>query len=185
METSDWINIITAIFLLGAIIVSLVIGLKSLHQTKNIQKRQSRHTLLKEIVEWATDVGDWRSDYKNVAKDMLGIKDKRKQQLFLYAHIVEIKESFMGMRGRNQYISEVARIFDQSLQEAVGMLRGELEAYIGFLDEWQHAMADAIDEGVDDKQENTQEANQHEQKLDQYVSAVMKESANVVTRDIG
>jgi len=186
METSDWINIITAIFLLGAIIVSLVIGLKSLNQTKNIQKRQSRHTLLKEIVEWATDVGGWRSEYKNATKDMLlGIKDKREQQLFLFAHIAGIKESFMGMRVRSQYISEVARIFDQGLQEAVGMLRGELEAYMGFLDEWQHAMADAIDEGVDDKQENTQKANQHEQKLDQYVSAVMKESANVMTKDIG
>jgi hypothetical protein len=184
METSVWINIITAILLLGAIIVSLVIGLKSIHQTKNIQKGQSRHALLKEIVEWATDVGDWRSEYKNAVKDMLVIKDKREQQLFLYAHIAEIKEGLMGMMGRNQYISEVARIFDQTLQEAVEMLRGELEAYISFLDEWRHAMAYAVDKGVDDKQENTQKAKQYEQKLDQYVNAVMKECANVVTSDI-
>ena len=177
-------EIITAFLLLVAVVVSLVIGLRSLRQTESIQKREARHALLKEIVEWATNVGGWRSEYRTAIKELLGKKDKRGQQEYLFIHITEVKEGLMGMVGKGQYISEVAGAFGDSLKDAVEMLRGVLDGYVGFLNEWQAAIADAMRKGMDDKVENMESAAEYENKIDLYVTAVMKEAAIVVTRDI-
>ncbi len=170
---------------LAAVLVALGIGVASLHQTKRIQQRQYRYGLLSEIIEWTMDIANWRFVHRKAVGDMLEKKDRKEQQLFLYAHIVEVKETFMGMRGRNQYVSVVAKeVFELSLQEAARKLQDEVEAYVEFLDNWQHAMADAIQKGIDDKQENRDKANQHEQQLDQYVDEVMREAARTKSRYI-
>lgn len=56
MQPSDWINIIATFFLLCGIGVSLFLGLRSLAQTRNIQNRQFRNALLKDIIDFAEDV---------------------------------------------------------------------------------------------------------------------------------
>jgi len=64
MGTSDWINIATASILFLTIVVSLIIGLKSLQQTKNIQKQQYTQLLLDEIIQWAISIVKCESEIK-------------------------------------------------------------------------------------------------------------------------
>ena len=54
MDISDGI-------LIGAIFVSLFIGLKSLHQTRNIQKREQERGILNEILDWALEITEHSS----------------------------------------------------------------------------------------------------------------------------
>ncbi len=58
MQPSDWINLGTVVLLLAGIGTSLFIGLRSLGQTKGIQEKQLKNTLLKDIVDWAESVID-------------------------------------------------------------------------------------------------------------------------------
>ncbi len=52
MTTSDWINTLVAI---GTISLA-VVAFSSIRQTRNIHKKEHRDKLLKEIIEWATDI---------------------------------------------------------------------------------------------------------------------------------
>jgi hypothetical protein len=52
----DWASAGAPVITLLAIIVSLIIGIKSLRQTKNIQQNETNQRLLKEIEEWAKGV---------------------------------------------------------------------------------------------------------------------------------
>jgi len=56
MQCSDWINLGSAVLLLVGIGVSLFLGLRSLAQTRKIQNKQFRNTLLKDIIDWAEAV---------------------------------------------------------------------------------------------------------------------------------
>ena len=56
MECPDWISLASAVLLLFGIGVSLFLGLRSLNQTKSIQNKQFRNTLLKDIITWAEEV---------------------------------------------------------------------------------------------------------------------------------
>lgn len=49
MEIGDWIT-------LGAVIIALTIGILALLQTNRIQKRQCKHLLINEIIDWATEI---------------------------------------------------------------------------------------------------------------------------------
>ena len=49
MVIGDWIT-------LGAIIIALIIGILALLQTNRIQKRQYKHLLINEIIDWATKI---------------------------------------------------------------------------------------------------------------------------------
>ena len=48
MEISDWV-------LVGSVIVALVLGIRSLRQTKDLRRKEYRHKLLDEIIDWAKD----------------------------------------------------------------------------------------------------------------------------------
>lgn len=49
MVIGDWIT-------LGAVIIALIIGILALLQTNRIQKRQYKHLLINEIIDWATEI---------------------------------------------------------------------------------------------------------------------------------
>ena len=149
MDTSDWINLIAAILVGGGTLFLGIMAWRTIRQTRSIQKAEKKERLLNEIIEWAINVINWRSEAKSIFKEMAGITNDKQQQVHMHAHIVETKEGFVGMGGRNQYISNIAEKFAKVLQEAVERLITDLEAYIEFLDDWQRVKADEIANNLD------------------------------------
>ena len=49
MSIGDWITLV-------AVITALTFGISALVQTNHIQKRQYRHLLINEIIDWATEI---------------------------------------------------------------------------------------------------------------------------------
>ena len=69
-EASDVIGATLAGLTFIAIVVALILGIRSIRETRNIQKREFRHRLLNEITEWATKVINWRSENRTVLREM-------------------------------------------------------------------------------------------------------------------
>ena len=158
--------------------------MRTIRQTGNIQKAEKRQKLLNEIIEWAIDITNWRSEAKNIYKEMAGITDDKQQQVHMHAHIVEVKASFEGMGGRNQYISNIAGKFTKVLQKAVETLITDLEAYIEFLDDWQRVKADEIANNLDVDYEYYTKADELALQIDESTDRVIEEAVKIKTRNL-
>ena len=95
-----------------------------------------------------------------------------------------MKESFVGMSGRNQYISNIAEKFTKVLQEAVEKLITDLEAYIEFLDDWQRVKADEIANNLDADYEYYTKADALASQIDESTIKIIEEATKIKTRDI-
>ncbi len=56
MTTDNWINLITAIFIGGGTLFLGIMALRTIRQTRSIQKTERRESLLNEIIKWAFDI---------------------------------------------------------------------------------------------------------------------------------
>ncbi len=147
-------------------------------QNRSLQIRERRERLLNEIIEWA--IYFTKSRFATAVKDLVGIADRRKQDLFIYSHIVEIQETFVGMSGRNLYIKNVVLEFELGLQKAAAQLIDDLATYIEFLDEWQGAGTDAIND-----EKSVEKADKHELQLKESANKVIEEATKIKTKGIG
>ena len=186
MSIDNWLAISA-----GATFLLALAAFWAIWQNYSLRQKERKERLLNEIIEWAIDVTNWRSESKKVFKEMVGITDIKQQEVFTHAHIVEVKEGFVGMSGRNQYISSISREFKQDLQEVAIKLIEDLEAYIELLDEWQQVKADAIaqdlikaEEYITKDGEYTTKADEYALQLDKSASRVIDEAAKIKTRDI-
>lgn len=166
MDIGDWIT-------LSAVTVALGIGAASIIHTNILQRKERKERLLNEIIEWAivvTNCGK-RSDLS----DLLYLADN-KQEAFLSLRLTEAALSIGLMKGRNEYISKVALIFGQELQEDVDMLIDCLEEYKELLDE----------EGKDTSisLESIEKIESHDSQLIILATKVIKEATEIKTRDI-
>ena len=180
LKSDNWVGISALTTMLLAIAAFWAIW-----QNTNIQKNEKRERLLNEIIEWAINVTNWRSESKKIFKEMAGITDSKQQQVLTHAHIVEVKEGFVGMGGRNQYISSIAEKFTKVLQEAVEKLITDLEAYIEFLDDWQRVKADEIVRNLDAEYEYYTKADELALQIDESTNKVIEEATKIKTRDVG
>ena len=180
MEITDWINIIAAILVGGGTLFLGIMAWRTIRQTRIIQETEKGERLLNEIIEWAINIT--KCPFEKDFRDIIGATNVTKVQLFTYNHIVEVKESFMGMTGRSEYISKIVLKFKQDLQKAVKELKKDLEANIKLFDEWQHAMADDLAMDISDYAEK---AEAHGRQLDKSVNKVIDEAAKIKTKDIG
>ena len=183
MEIGDWIT-------LSAVIVALGIGVASILHTQNLQKKERRERLLKEIIEWAIDISKWRP--KEIHRDLMGIRDKVKLQELIDAHIATIIDNLIEMRGRNQYMLRIAMEIDrrkpltkQPLIKEVHNLINETEEYIELLDEWKAVIIEGMarDTVVDDAG-YFEKAAHKEHELEKHVKEVIDEATKIKTRDI-
>lgn len=176
MEVGDWIT-------LGAVIVALGIGVASILHTQSIQKKERRERLLNEIIEWAIDIS--RSRPEEIYRDIARIREEAKEQEFLAANIRIIMDSLVGMRGRNQYTSSIARKVDKTLKESVDKLINEMESYIALLYEWETIIVSAVDRST--AVNNTEEFDKAEYKEDfikELANEVIEEATKIKTNDI-
>ena len=71
MTTSDWITLGAAILVGGGTLFLGIMALRTIRQTRSIQKAEKRERLLNEIIEWAIGVTNWRSESKKIFKEMV------------------------------------------------------------------------------------------------------------------
>jgi hypothetical protein len=166
----------------GTLILALVTTLSIINSNEQ-EKRDRKERWLNEIIEWAINIINWRSENKDVFRDIISIKSPKEQRMRKYAHIIEVKETLVGMRGRNQYAYKITLKLSPSLHKAVEKLIKSVEEYIEMLDNWQHAIA--ADIAVADDENYANKATTSERQVDELADKVIEEAAKIKTGAIG
>ncbi len=186
MTTDNWINLIAAIIVGGGTLFLGIMAWRTIRQTRSIHEREQKQRLLNEIIEWAIDVIRISWGFGKAFKEAIRPATEREQQLFKYAHVAEVKESFMQFVGRNIYITAVVfPPFTKSLQEPIKVLEKDLVAYIEFLDDWQRELQFNIANNKSDKEENSEKADEHVRSIHKSANKVIEEAAKIKTKEIG
>jgi hypothetical protein len=160
--------------LVGAIVVSLVIGLLSLWQTRRLQNKQferedeirtkeHRQKLLDEIISWAREVLECGRSAPTTdrLKDILDIStSESKYLLYRLAEVVDLHESFASMLRRSPYILKVAEgIKNDDVYNAIEQVRRFLKEHNDALQELRSVLSKKPDEydekAYDEARENT------------------------------
>ncbi len=132
MECSDWINFGAVIAIVFSAIVALSLGVSSLIQTRNMQKREYRDRLLNEITEWAMDIV--RSMPETILPNLDMIIQKEKKEV--------ISPIFFGLwlkleavNAKNKYIQKIATesYFGDKLNKTIEAITKSLNTVIGDL----------------------------------------------------
>ena len=142
MVPSDWIT-------LAAVIVALAIGIISLLHTGSIQRRQYRHQLLQEIIDWAvnvqlydlhTDVSDFRDIVKqllgkqNVTKDELEAMSKAMIRAYENIDIGNRWVAFKRVIAQGEHILDLSDELSDSLASKVKLLRIHIQAHVKLIE---------------------------------------------------
>lgn len=175
-------SLANAMVAFGTLILALVTTLSIINSNEQ-EKRDRKERWLNEIIEWAVNIINWRSENKDAFRDIISIKSPKEQRMRKYAHIIEVKETLVGMRGRNQYTSKITLKLSPSLHKAVEKLIKGVEEYIEMLDNWQHAIA--ADIALADDENYANKANTSERQVDELADKVIEEAAKIKTGDIG
>ena len=156
-------------------------------QSRNIQKREFRHRLLNDIIEWATRVINWRSENRTVFRDMASIEDVTLSQRRIHAHIAEVLAFFSSITGLNKYIEKVSLTFQQGLLEDIQKLIADLEAFREFNEVWSNALFNDIDKGQVsmDMREKTDKADGLALRIKESASIVLEKVADIKGKEIG
>ena len=172
MTIGDWITVI-------AVIVALAIGAGSIIQTRSIQKKQNRQSLLNEISDWAITINNWHIEHKKVHTEIIKISDPMQQHLYIQRHMREMVEGFEGNRARNAYVNQVAGLFGEQLKIAVSQLIKNLKEYSNFLDKWAKSEAEAISKRSFLKREDIEKADSYGEMVDKSAERVLEEVAKI------
>jgi hypothetical protein len=175
-------SLANAIVAFGTLILALITTL-SIINANDQAKRDRKERWINEIIEWAVNVINWRSQNKGIFRDITTIRSPEEQRLHKYAHIIELRETLAGMRGRNQYAEKITQKLSTSLHEAVEKLMKGIEDYIKMLDDWQHAMATDI--SLVDNKDYAGKASESERQVGELADKVIEEATKIKTRNIG
>ena len=179
LNNDNWIGIsaLTTMFL-------AIAAFWAIWQTRSIQRRERRDRLLNEIIEWAIEATKWRP--KKIFSEIIHTSKRLELQHLMFSHIVEIMESFIEMRGKNEYVSNVARKLDRHLEEVVNNLIEVLESKIELLAEWKSILAEARDRVLEENEEGSYflKAEEQENLIERLAMIVIKEATRIKTRDI-
>jgi len=158
-EASDIISAVLAGLTLIGIVVALIVGIKSILATHSIQKREFRYRLLNEIAEWAIKPVAWRSENREVFREMARIKPKpgedRDGGRLVHAHIAEVQDFFSEIVGMDSSVVKLSLTFQQGLPEGIQELAKNLRDFMKFLDSWREKLfadmtGDKVETGLDE-----------------------------------
>jgi hypothetical protein len=175
-------NLANAIVAFGTLILALITTF-SIINANDQERRDRKERWLNEIIDWAINIINWRSENRGVFRDITGIKSLEEQRLRKYAHIVELKETLDGMRGRNQYAEKITSKLSPNLHEAVEKLIRSVGDYVKMLEVWLYAI-DADIAQADDKN-YASKAKAFEHQVGELADKVIEEAAKIKTRNIG
>ncbi len=181
----DW-EVASAGLTLVAIIVALILGVQSIRETRNIQKREFRHRLLNEIAEWATKVINWRSENRTATREMAKVEvgDVKSSQRLFHAHIAEIQDFFSAITEPIKYIRKVAFKYQQGLPEDIQKLMDGLKVYTDFLETWKHKLVSDITKAMSDIDADAATADKLAEQVVKSADVVLEKVAIIKTGEI-
>jgi len=179
MRNSSLANAMVAF---GTLILALITTI-SIINANDQQKRDRKERWINEIIEWAINIVNWRSENRGIFRDITTIRSPEEQRLQKYARIIELKDTLAGMRGRNQYAGKITLKLSPGLHGAAEELINSVEDYRKMLDDWQQATAADIS-FADDKDYATK-ADASERRVGELADRVIEEAAKLKTRGIG
>lgn len=201
MATSDLVNLIAAIFVGGGTLFLGIMAWRTIRQTRNIQKAEKRERLLNEIIEWATDISKcgvegnyeiWRTFtaryFDKVYEQNIKVKLEdflREKSVIGTTEIGELILSFSAMRGKSHYITKIASIFGQDLQNAVMKLVDDLEVHIKLLSKCMKDRVKNLESIKEGNSNYIEDIGDHKQQLDLSAAKVVEEATEIKTREIG
>jgi hypothetical protein len=108
-----------------AIVVSLILGVRALRQTKELQDTQLKHSeearqrehkqrILDEIIAWAVDTSN---SYARIESEQL-----RDEPMDKIMYVTNMKNSFTLLQNRAKYVGQVASKIDSTLGDAITMV---------------------------------------------------------------
>ena len=136
-DNSDWIAAVSALITFIALVVAFSLGIRSIRETRNIQRREYRNSLLNEITQWATKVIDWRYENRTAVTQAAELLEVRQNQRFLFLHLEAVLDYFSSITNCGVYILDVSRMFQQDLSQDVCKLVDDLNAYTNSLESFQ------------------------------------------------
>jgi Ca2+/Na+ antiporter len=175
-------SLANAIVAFGTLILALITTFSIINANYQA-KRDRKERWINEIIEWAINIINWRSENKGVFRDIKTIKSPEEQRLHKYAHIIELTETLAGMRGRNQYAEKITFQLSASLHGAVEKLIKGVEEYIKMLDDWQRAIA--ADIALADDKDFAGKAAASERQVGELADKVIEEATKIKTRNVG
>jgi len=129
MNTSDTISSILAVLTFLGIIVALILGVRSILQTRNIQKTQYRENIIDNILNWLFSFAECESKYnisklseeKQVSKDAVSAK-------LHYSIIAGSRANdFLSLRSRGIILGRHFRDKEGLLPKTISKLNNELQ----------------------------------------------------------
>lgn len=169
-----------------AVIVSLLLGIRSLRQTRYIQENERKQRLLNEIIKWASDV--MSCDKSEYLVDVLKAKDFESASKFMYSDVSRIKGEYITIGARSLYAAGVAEALrEKKLYSAISHLIGNVTEEIKLLDECQATIERAVANAEFDKT-NVNAAfdnlTEYRKELHKSVYEVIREAVKIKARDI-
>lgn len=165
-----------AIMLIG-IAVALIIGIMSLRQTLDMQKREHRLRLLNEIVKWATDVFSCGTEQSFQEGEAI-------VRRYSYDQLDDLIANFQAIAVNSQHLSQIAVSFP-SLAEEVKQLKELVEEHLALLAEKQVTVSDLMtfaDRPAVDS--HLKELHDHKHKLKTGAIEVLKKAGEIRTGEL-
>jgi hypothetical protein len=174
-------SLANAIVAFGTLILALITTL-SIINANDQAKRDRKERWINEIIDWAIAVINWRSAQKGALRNITGTRSSKGQRLRKYAHIIELQEALVGMRGRNQYAERITIKLSPNLHEAVKRLIKGIDDYAKMLVEWQQSID--VDIALADDKSYADKANASEHQVSELADSVIEEATKLKTRGI-
>jgi hypothetical protein len=145
----DWSTPLSALATFIAVIVALGIGVASILYSQRLQRKERKEKLLNEVIEWAREITKHR--FEKSLKELLQVTDSaghtsyKKSLQFVHADIVEYKEIFASLEIQSHYVIKITLSFGAELHNIAQTLRGEINEYVNYLDNWQKILSHEIE----------------------------------------
>lgn len=111
-----------------AVVVSLILGVKALRQTRDLQDRERRQMLLNEIVEWAIAV--LQCGTPSSPKDLIDLPVEKVRAWF-HTQMIEGRNRYLAQAARAVYIIQIGSSFKETkLSEQIVTASKNLSKYI-------------------------------------------------------
>ena len=145
IEISTWVMVI-------GIFVALAIGLVSIRQIKDAQQREFRLRLLNEVIDWGIDIRKNIPDLTSLLEEFDGKltnatkpednhligwtpNDRVSELTMTHIHVSRCVTPLVEIQVRNEYIKQIASIFQNDLSGVVETLANDLTQHVRLLEE--------------------------------------------------
>ncbi len=179
----DWASASASLFTTIGIIAALSIGVISLLQTQNIQKVERKERLLNEIMDWVSVLT--KSRFVEIFDEFIKIRTEQEKHQIIYTYLPKWSEQFRSHAVVGYYIIEISKIFGKDIQRKIEELNEELLKAVKYLDEWYNKASQEKDVGKYIKKEYSDEAEQHDVKINNMAIDILRNIALLKAGTIG